>query len=271
MSLGKFENNVRIAVLDNASYDGAADMLKKDFKEVIIYESNKNLGFGGGQNIIFRKERADYYLVLNPDTLFEEEVIETMILLMEKNPKCGIASCKILDFDGKLQPNAGDLPWGWALINWLFNLEVLGIKSSLHRNENSYYESEHEVGWVSGNFMMIKKEVLQKLGGFNEDYFMYFEDVDICQRAKKEGFKIMVNPKVSIKHLSGGSSSSTKFVQWSGEYRGLIYFYKFFSGELAALIVRLLCYMSILLRIAGFTITGKINYSYIYGKVIISI
>ena len=267
--LKRWENDVKVWVVDNGSNDGSVEMIKK-FAEVKLIESPENLGFGTGHNLVFKKVSGDYFLVLNSDCKIEDKVIDKMVLFMEKNVDCGISSCKILGFDGRLQPNAGDLPFGWALFSWLFNLDFLGGKS-FHRNEPQYYESSHEVDWVSGSFMMIRAEVIKKLAGFNERYFMYFEDAEFCFRAEKAGFKIMINPEVVIKHLSGGSLDYPKLRQWSGEYTGLIKFYEQSYGKLVAVSLKLFIYFAVLLRMIANILIGKFNISKTYGKVITSI
>lgn len=263
---------LKIVVVDNASKDGSAEMVKKDFPEIELIESNKNLGFGAGHNLVFQKTKADYFLVLNSDTILEAESIEKMVNFMKENPTCGIASCKMKGFDNNLQPNGGDLPFGMALLIWLFNLETFGIKRpSFHRNEPEYYNSAHEVGWVSGGFMFIKKEVISEIGFFNENYFMYFEDVEFCQRAFKKGFLVMINPQVETAHLSGGSLDNPQLRQWTGEYQGLIRFYKDRSGIFAALFIKILIIISTVLRITVFLFLGRKEQAKNYAKVIISL
>ena len=259
----------KVYVVDNASVDDSVRMVKREFPQVEVIETGKNLGFGAGHNIVLRQKGADYISILNSDAEVSGKVLDKMVEFMEENKNCGVSSCKVLGFDHKLQPNGGDLPIGFALINWLFNLEIFGIQSpSFHRNDRKYYEKAHEVGWVSGNFMIIRREVLRKIRGFDESYFMYFEDVDLCFRVRKNGFSVMINPDVTIKHLSGGSLDNPRFSQWSGEFKGLIKFYNIQFGWLAGFLVRIGVYVGIILRIIAFAIKGKLSYSLNYAKVI---
>lgn len=268
----RWKNNVSVWVLDNASKDDSVSLIKSKFPQVHLIENKKNVGFAAGHNMILKKAKTDYYLVLNSDTLVGKGVIDGMIEFMEDQPDCGIVSCKVLGFDGKLQPNGGDLPFSLSLLSWLFNLESFGLKNpSFHRSDLEYYESAHEVGWVSGNFMIIKKALLDKIGYLNGDYFMYFEDVEFCYRAKKSGFSVMINPKFTIKHLSGGSLNDPKFRQWSGEMIGLIKFYRQQFGQFPAFCIKLLVYFTILLRIIAFAIVGNLSYSKTYAKIIFNI
>lgn len=266
----KWKNDVEIWLVDNASTDGSFEMIRREFPNVKLIKNSSNTGFGAGHNLVLKENEGDYYLVLNSDCKLEDNVIDEMVKFMEKNSDCGISSCKILGFDGKLQPNSGDLPFGWALFSWLFNLDFFGGKS-FHRIDPLYYEKAHEVGWVSGSFMMIKDKVIKKVGLFNENYFMYFEDVEYCFRAKNKGFNIMINPEVKIKHLSGGSLDNPRFSQWLGEYRGLIRFYKEHYDLLTSLFINAVCYFSIFLRIFTFALLGKFKISLTYGKIVTSI
>lgn len=265
-----WHNEIEVWLVDNGSVDGSVKFLKNSFPQIHLIANKKNLGFGRAHNQVFKKAKGDFFLVLNSDTLIGEGVIDEMVSFMEKSA-CDIASCKILGFDKKLQPNGGDLPLGRALLSWLFNLEALGIRINFHRNEEFYYLTPHEVGWVSGNFMMITKKALLKLKGFDERYFMYFEDAEFCFRAKRKGFSVMINPDVSIKHLSGGSLDNPRLHQWRGEYRGLLTFYRKHFGFFQSGLVRLLIYLSTILRILTFAMLGKLNYSLTYARIIASI
>ncbi|MDO8638485.1 MAG: glycosyltransferase family 2 protein [Candidatus Daviesbacteria bacterium] len=265
----KYQNKVQIVVVDNASSDDSVKVIKEEFPQVKLIQSKKNLGFAGGHNLVLKNLKSDFCLILNPDTKIGENVIDPMVKFMEENPQCGVASCKVLNFNGSLQPNAGDLPNFFSIFNWLFNLDTFNLPS-LHRNNVSYYQKAHLVGWVSGNFMMIKREVISKIGLLNDKYFMYFEDIDYCFKATEAHFKVMINPEVLIKHLSGGSLDQPKLRQWTGEFKGLIHFYQK-QNFLLGLTVKLLVYLAIVLRMVLFFITGKFNISLTYAKVIVSL
>ncbi len=265
----KYQNKVQIVVVDNASSDDSVKVIKENFPQVKLIQSKKNLGFAGGHNLVLKNLKDDFCLILNPDTKIDENVIDPMIKFMRENLQCGIASCKVLNFNGSLQPNGGDLPNFISIFSWLFNLDILNLPT-LHRNEESYYQKPHSVGWVSGNFMLIKREVISKIGSLNDEYFMYFEDIDYCFKATKADFKIMINPEVSIKHLSGGSLDQPKLRQWTGEFRGLIHFYQK-QNFLLGWGVKLLVYLAATLRMVLFFIIGKFNISLTYAKIIVSL
>lgn len=261
-----------VFLVDNNSQDSSVKFLKEKFPLVHFRENNKNLGFAGGHDSILPEIEARYVLVLNSDTKINNGVLDEMVGFMDQNPEIGIASCKILDFEKKLQPNAGNLPYGLALITWLFNLEPFGLKrQSFHIEDPKFYENFHRVGWVSGSFMLIKKEVVRKIGYFDRNYFMYFEDVDLCDRAVNAGFGIAITPKVSVDHLSGGSADNPRLRQWLGESKGLITFYGLRFNKIVLFLIKLLLYKATFLRIIAFALVGKFDYAKTYAKVFISL
>lgn len=264
--------NYEIWLVDNASGEAEVDYFRHNFPQVKLIESKKNLGFAAGHNLALKKIKATYILILNSDTEVLENTLDGMVDFMDQHPKVGIASCKVLDFAGSLQPNGGDLPFGLSFISWLFNLETIGLKTkTFHQSDEPFYQDLREVGWVSGNFMMVRSVVFKKIGLFDEGYFMYFEDVDLCFRAKQAGFDVFINPSFSIKHKGGGSLDNPNLRQWSGEFKGLIYFYRKWFGRNAATFVKMLIIVSTILRIIVFAILGKLNYAKIYAQVIRSI
>ncbi|TSC64006.1 MAG: glycosyl transferase family 2 [Microgenomates group bacterium Gr01-1014_93] len=268
--LGKGGYNIWL--VDNASKDGSVEFFKSKYPQVNLIESKTNLGFAGGHNLVLSNVDARYYLILNSDTEILDSTLNVMVKYMGNNLDVGIASCKVLNHDGTLQPNVGDIPMGSGLINWLFNLEIFGVKKpSFHRNDDGFYKEIHEVGWVSGSFMLVRREVFEKIGFLDEDYFMYFEDVEFCMRANYVGFKVMLVPSVTIKHLSGGSLDDPKYRQWSGELKGLNLYYKKQFGSLIGILIKILILFALILRVVAFTLIGKGEYAKTYAKVIFSI
>lgn len=271
--LSQKKSDIEVWVVDNASEDFSAEMVEKDFPKVNLIKNKENSGFAKGHNMALKKilpGECNLVLILNSDAKIEEDVVTRMAGFMEENPDCGIASCRIDGPEG-FQPNGGDLPLGPALFSWLFNLEILGNLPNFHRNEKSYYQNAHEVGWVSGSFMIVRKEVFERIGLLNEDYFMYFEDVEYCYKARKNGFKVMINPLVRAYHVGGASSKDPRFKQWKGEIKGLLYFYSKQFGKITAFCLKLVVFLSLALRMAAFGLLGRFNAAVTYGKILVSL
>ena len=266
-----WKTNFKVVVVDNNSTDGSPEMIKQGFPKVKLLENQKNVGFAKGNNQAIGSIDAKYYLLLNSDTIVLEGSLDNLVQFI-KASDFGIVSCKLIYEDQTFQPNVGELPYFWPVFNWLSGLDDLfkGLVS-YHANHIRAYSDGKEVGWVSGSVMMIKKEVLDSIGLFDDKIFMYAEDVDFCWRAKNKGFKIGWTNQAEIIHLGGGSSKRAKLTQWRGEFRGLLYFYKKHFGVLAAFGLKLLIYFFVILRMMAFFIIGKFDYSKTYGQILISI
>lgn len=267
----KWRHTMEIWVVDNASSDGSVKMIEKEFSKIKLIKSDKNLGFSGGNNLVLKEAQAEYYLLLNSDTEVTNGSLDALLDFMKKNT-FNVASCKLVNPDGSLQPNAGDLPFGIPLFTWLFGLDDIPFFGnyilSFHQTNASYYKNERKVGWVSGSVFAFDKEVLKKTGLPDDHIFMYGEDVDYCIRARNAGYKTGWTNKAVIMHVGGGSSNDPHFKQWGGEFQGLLYLYKKYYGDFASMVLKLLVYMAIVLRIFAFLALRKPNYAKTYGKIL---
>lgn len=266
----KFE----VWVVDNNSEDNSLALIKKKFPQINFIESNINLGFSGGNNLALRQVEAKYYLLLNSDTEITDHALDSLCEFAD-NSDFGICSCKLINSDGSFQPNGGELPAIIPLLSWLSGFDdifrkFLKIKSYQSRNKE-YYTNKKRVGWVSGSVMLIKNEVIEKIGYLDDKIFMYGEDVEYCWRANKAGYKIGWTNEAEILHLGGASSTTPKYNQWMGEFKGLLYIYNKFLGAYMSLLLKITFYIFILARIIGFLIFGKASYSRIYAKIFVNL
>lgn len=264
----------QVIVVDNNSTDNSVAAIKKHFPEVKLIESKKNLGFSGGNNLALKEIEAKNYLLLNSDTLENKDSLNNLVKFAE-NSDYGIVSCKLTYLDGTFQPNAGELPTFLPAFLWLSGLDdildkIAHIKSYQARDK-SYYFNGANVGWVSGSVMLIKREVIEKIGLLDEGIFMYGEDVEYCFRAQKSGFKIGWTDEAEIIHISGASSNKPKYNQWIGEFRGMIYLYNKMFGLMYSQLIRIFLYFFILIRAVAFLIIGKISYSRTYAKIFVNL
>lgn len=198
--------DMEIWVVDNASTDNSLSLAKKKFTDVHIIENDQNLGFGRAQNIALRKAKSEYVLILNPDTEVGGNVIFHMLKFMENNQDVGASTCKVMLDNGTLDlASHRGFPTPYASFSYYF------LKNdSLYHLSNVPKDKPHEVDAISGAFFLTRKSVLQKVGYFDESYFMYGEDLDLCFKIKEAGFKIMYVPEVSIVHHKGVSSGLKK-------------------------------------------------------------
>ncbi len=193
-----------VFVVDNASSDNTVNIIKKNFASVNLISNNENIGFGRAHNISFKQSKGDFFLVMNPDIILKKGTVEKLINYMKKNKEIGIISPKILNRDGSVQflckryPTLLDLFLRWIktpLITYFFNKRL-----DFYVMKNIGYDNIMEVENMTGAFMLIKREAFKKVGGFDENLFLYFEDTDLSRRISKH-YKIIYYPYAEVTHL----------------------------------------------------------------------
>ncbi len=190
-------------VVDNASGNGDAKAIASAFPEVRIIVSEKNLGMGGGNNLGVRSASGRYLLILNPDTLIKSDAIPKMVAYLDAHQDVGLVGPKLLNSDGTLQYSCLRFP---KFHTPILRRTFFGGLAGEHLNEFLMKDYDHkevrEVDWVMGSCLMIKREIADKDGFlFDEKYFMYFEDTDLCRRIKKKhGMKVIYLPEAAVVH-----------------------------------------------------------------------
>ncbi len=203
-------------VIDNASSDGTADFIAKEFSEIRLIRNEKNLGFAVPNNQGVAVAKGKYLLFLNPDMrLTEPGSLKKMVDWMETQPEVGIASCKLVFPNGELNPNTKPrrFPNFWEMM-----LLVLKIPHLFPRVLDRYLmkdfdpTKEQEVDSVRGAFMLMRRELVGQLGwAFDPRYFIWFEDVDACREAYRQGLKVVYTPIISCVDYVGQSFKKKKF------------------------------------------------------------
>ncbi len=199
-----------VIVVDNASGDGSAEMVRQKFPDVRLISNSENRGFAAANNQALRECRGSYVLLLNPDTIVQESTFRTMITFFERHPDAGLAGCKILNPDGTLQLACRrSFPSPWVAFTKISGLSALFPSSSLFGRYNLTYrnpDETYEVDAISGSFMFLRREVLDTVGLLDEQFFLYGEDLDWCYRIAGKGWKIYYVHDTQIIHFKGESA-----------------------------------------------------------------
>jgi GT2 family glycosyltransferase len=219
-----------IIIVDNASNDGSVEFIKEKFPEVNLIANNKNLGFSKANNIGMKLAKGKYILLLNPDTFVSEDTFEKMIEFFDSKPEVGLAGCKILNPDGTLQLACRrSFPGPWTSFCKVTGLSKLFSKTRLFAKYNlTYLDSDqtYEVDAISGSFMMFRKELYEKIGGLDENFFMYGEDLDFCYRTQKSGYKVYYVHSTQIVHYKGESTKRSSLDETKIFYNAMHLFVK---------------------------------------------
>ena len=247
LSLQKALKGIRseIFVVDNASDDGSAEMVRRRFPRIRLIANTANLGFAKANNIAIKKARGKFLLLINPDTIVQEDTIRVMVDFLQSHPDVGLAGCKILNPDGSFQPACRrGFPTPWVAFTKIFGLSIVFPKSKLFGKYNLTYlntEETYPVDAVSGSFMMVRKEICEHVGGLDESYFMYGEDLDWCYRIREAGWRIYYVHSTQIIHYKGESTRRSSLDEIRTFYNAMHLFVEkhFRSSRLFNIILRL--------------------------------
>lgn len=207
-----------VFVVDNNSVDGSIRMVREKFPDVHLIENKENTGFSKANNQAIRRSKGEYVLLLNPDTIVEDDTLRKVVQFMDEHPDAGGLGVKMLDGKGKFLPESKrGLPTPSVAFFKIFGLSALFPKSRVFGKYHLGFldkEKTHEIDVLAGAFMLLRKSVLQVTGLLDESFFMYGEDVDLSYRITKAGYKNYYYPGTRIIHYKGESTkkSSVNYV-----------------------------------------------------------
>ena len=194
---------VQVVVVDNASRDRSAELLKRDFPNVELIENASNLGFGRANNQAMSRARGRYILLLNPDAFVSPDTLVKAVGFMDDHPRSGVLGVKLLDENGSLQPSAFRFPTPWNLFLNASRLDGLFGPSSLAMQDDG---GPHPCDWVRGCFYLIRREVIETSGLFDPRYFLYYEEVDHCRSLRGTAWEVTYYPGTAVMHIGGESA-----------------------------------------------------------------
>ena len=200
-----------INVVDNASKDNSVQMVREKFPNVNLYANKENLGFAKANNIVLRKVKSEFVLILNPDTIVLPRSLDVMLNFIEKDAETAIVGPKLIDYRKNVLNSCEMYPSLNSELIQSFYLDKLGIftkwisKFTLSRWDHN---SVREVDWITGACLMVRMKAMNDIGLMDENYFLYYEDVDLCYRIKKKGWKVYFLPDVQIIHHQGRSTKT---------------------------------------------------------------
>jgi hypothetical protein len=228
-SLLKYHNNIEIILVDNNSTEPGAIRFIKEFPDLKVIHCDKNLGFGAANNLAVQKSSGDILLFLNNDIIVISEFIKKIEDEFHRDFSIGIIGPKLLNQDESVQLSCGKLPSIYTeLLDKILYAAVDKKKSlALNYSERKSIKKE-EKEWVTGAALFITRKIFLELNGFDESFFMYFEDKDLCARVLKEGKKVLFFPESFLIHLRGGSfnKENQKFLIQKYRQSQILYYQK---------------------------------------------
>lgn len=201
--------SMEVLVVDNASRDGSARMVLENFPRAIVTASRSNLGFAGANNAAFARARGRYIVLLNSDAFLRPDTLRQAVAMMDADPGIGLLGGLLVGRDGSWQPSARLFP---SVINDLLTITGLAARFRhsriFGRVDRTWADPKENAStdWVPGAFSVVRRDVLEAVGRFDERFFLYYEEVDLCRRIKAAGFRISYRPELEVTHIGGESS-----------------------------------------------------------------
>jgi GT2 family glycosyltransferase len=245
------ERPLRVWVVDNDSRDGTVDTARAA-PGVEVIALSENVGFAAATNLAIARSRSPYFLALNPDTRMRPLVLDTLLRLMDDDPAIGICGCRLEREDGTFDHAARrSFP---TVVGALAHFTGVGRRRGTPRTLAQYRAPEvtrGPVDAVSGAFMLIRRRVLDEIGLFDEGYWMYMEDLDLCYRAAGAGWVTWYEPSVTVTHVKGGASGRHRRLRVNRAFHyGMYRFYRRYYAPARARPVNLVVYAGIAVRFA---------------------
>ncbi len=237
-----------VIVVDNASKDGSVAMVMSEFPRVNLIASNENLGFAKGNNLALEQVTGKYVLFMNPDMELTENSFKVLIDWMELNLKIDLGTCQLTYPDGTRQNNIKNNPRLCDQLLILLKLHHLIQPKCLKKYlaKDFDYTKEQEVKQIMGAFTLVKNEVIRDLGGWDEDYFLWWEDLDLCTRAQAKGYQIWYTPQTKVIHYEAKSfEQELSLIKQKRFNRGMAFYFLKHNGLISYIVVKLLSLISL--------------------------
>lgn len=217
----------RVIVVDNASQDGSAEAVREAFPDVLVLSQEQNLGFAKGVNVGLRHVETAFVLLLNSDAVCDTS-IAGLCMFLDQRPGVAAASPTVVDEDGNIQHVAQPEPSAWRVLLESTRAHKLlppRTRGRVLLGPYWHYDEPVEVGWTWGTAVLLRMDAARQLGGLDERFFLYGEDVEWCVRARRAGWKISVTSEAMVRHLGAGSSPAHATVterRIESVFRGLV-------------------------------------------------
>jgi hypothetical protein len=222
--------DAEVIVVDNGSTDGTLELVREKFPEARLLEQ-ENRGFGAGNNAGMRAASGRYFLLLNPDAWLTDGALDRLVAFADEHPEAAIVGPRLLNPDGSLQRSVRGFPSPWRIATEYFFLRKLAPRSHALNAlfaEQFDHESVREAEYLFGACLLVRREAVDSVGGFDEDFFLMSEEVDWCYRFRQAGWNVLFYPGAEVFHVVGASLNPRQF---RAIVRGHLQFLRKHRGE----------------------------------------
>ncbi len=245
------EGNQEVILVDNASRDDSIEVARATLPGLRVLPQRTNLGLGRAANVGAKQTRGEVLLFVNPDVAVLPSAIEVLKEFLGSHPEAGCCAPKLLNPDGSLQPSCRSFP---TLLTGFFRYTLLGRLFPQNRFTREYLLSDfdhlepREVDWLSGACLAVRREAWERVGGFDEGFFMFCEDTDLCYRMREAGWRVYYVPQAEAYHKRGGSANQAVARMTIAWHRSMLRFYRKHYRQKYSVPARMLAVVGICLR-----------------------
>ena len=240
IAAGRGDLALEVIVVDSASADGSAAMIAAEFPWVDLIACDENVGFPRGNNIALARSRGRTLLLLNPDTVVVGDALPTLLAYLDAHPDVGVVGPQLLNADGSVQSSRRRFPT--LLTGYFESTWLQGLAPGVLRH---YYaldlpdDAPADVDWLTGACLLVPRAAYEEVGGLDEGYYMYSEELDWCRRIKQTGRRVVYYPAAQVIHHSGQSSDQAVTARHVNFQRAKLRYYRKYHGRAAAAALRL--------------------------------
>ncbi len=232
------EKNLEVVVVDNNSSDGSPGLVKDRFPEVKLIRNEKNLGFARACNLGIQASAGEFVLFLNNDTIANVQALSVLLEKIRENPSIGAVGPALLSGQNTYQVSFG------KKVDFFSEFIQKGFFNLYYAKKLRSDSKVRDVGWLSAACLLARRKALEEAGCFDENYFLYFEDIDLCYRIKQSGWILRFLPQAHIIHFGGTSTSALKIFSRYHYRKSQIYFYRKHNSRLSQSLLRIYLWLN---------------------------
>ena len=239
----RWYGGMEIFVVDNSSTDGSPELIKGQFPGIKLLENSENLGFGKANNRGIAESSGEFILFLNTDTVVSSRALDILLETIQKNPEIGAVGPALLSGPDTYQVSFGNR------VDFFSEILQKGFKNRRYAKKVKSERERRDVGWLSAACLLVRKKALDEAGYFDENFFLYFEDIDLCYRLRSKGWKLTFQPRAHVKHVGGTSTSTAKIFSRYFYRKSQIYFYKKHNSRTSLRLLRVYLWLNFTLSL----------------------
>jgi N-acetylglucosaminyl-diphospho-decaprenol L-rhamnosyltransferase len=253
---------LEIIVVDNASTNEIPARIKQQFPEITYIQSEQNLGFGGGNNLAFRYSHGDFILCSNPDLVLNADALTMMLQYLQEHHEVGVVGPRTLDESSEpaITARAEYTLWRLWAKYWAVDKFFPWLVYKNYPTQVKESTVPFDADWLQGSCLLIRRQAFEAVGGFDETFFLYMEDADLCERIHQQGWRIVYLPQAEVHHHGGTTTSRFHLIRIRSYHQSPIHYYRKRGSYPAVYFLKAIFAVELLAKVVVRSLSNRINY-----------